>query len=124
MKRHSNKGYEMERSRIALRMDYLFYLGSESASHRRTMIRYITPGQMECLELIAKQIVEGQIPILDRDSNYFGRHGRLLRTLKSGWVSLARKKRLLLMWHALIPRLLRSYYIGYAIRNELRAPED
>ncbi len=70
MKRHSNKGYEMERSRIALRMDYLFYLGSESASHRRTMIRYITPGQMECLELIAKQIVEGQILILDRDSNY------------------------------------------------------
>ena len=114
----------MERSRIYSRIYFLLALGRATSRDRRLMIESITAGQMECLQIIAKQIVNGQMPILDRDSDYFNRYARLLRTLKSGWVSFVRKKRLLLLNHTLVPRLLRERYLRHAIRNEIRSPED
>ena len=113
----------MEESRIFLRLHYLLALGRENAHYRRIMIPDMLPGQMECIQMIAKQMMDGDIPMLQRDSNYFNRNRRVLRTLASRWVSLARKKRLLLRYHALLPRLLRRHYLGFAMRNEITAAE-
>jgi len=121
---HLSKGWKMEQSRIFLRIHYLLALGRETARTRRTLIRMMTPGQMECLQILVKQILDGQIPILNRDARYFDRYRRLLRIVKSGWVSLTRKKRLLSIRHALLPRLLRRRYLQYAILNEIRSSEN
>jgi hypothetical protein len=88
------------------------------------MIEAMTPGQMECIQIIARQIVDGEMLILDRDSDYFRRYQRMLRALKSDRMSVARKKRLLLMKRTFVPRLLRSTYIRQAIRNEIRYSEE
>ena len=116
---------EMERSTIFRRLHYLLELSREtSARQRRGLIRIMNPGQTECLQLMAKQILEGQILIYDKDYRYFRRYRNVLRTLKSGWVSIERKKRLLAIHRSLIPRLLRRQYLSAAIRNEIRSTEN
>ena len=111
-------------SRIFVRIHFLTELSGANVRLRTGLLRYITRGQMECIQIMASQILEGRILLLERDRNYFRRYRDLLRSLQSPNISFTRKKRLLLTFHTLVPRLLRRQYLNRAIANEVRAAEN
>ena len=115
----------MERvSRIYIRIHYLSELSRANVRDRLSMIRSMNRAQMECLKIIASQIVGGRMLLMERDYSYFRRFWNLLRSLKHTRLSLRRKKELLLTYHRIIPRLLRREYLHRAITNEIRAVEE
>ena len=86
------------------------------ARHRRMMIQYMTSGLIECPPDRRKT-----------DYMYFNWKGTLsislVTDIYSGWVSLACKKRLMLMRHITIPRLCRRRYLTLCeMKQELQRP--
>ena len=124
-RRRRRRRPNMERSAIYLRIHYLLELGSaETTRLRLGLIGLMTPGQMDCLRILARQILEGHILLAPNDVEPFRLYRDLLRALTSRIILTERKKRLLRSRHTLIPRLVRPAYLRQAIRNELRSPEE
>ena len=111
-------------SRIYIRIHYLTELSRANVDDRKQMIRNMNKAQMECLNIMASQTLEGRIFLLDTDYNYFRRYKNVLRVLENDRISLRRKKALLLAYHRIIPRLLRRDYLNNAIANEIRQVES
>ena len=84
------------------------------------MIRNITPGQMECVVEIVRRIYDQVFPLFTRDLEHFRRKRMVLRSLFSQRISFRRKVTTLMQNHALVPRLLRIYYILSTVRDQAR----
>lgn len=111
-------------SLVHLRYHFLQELASTDVRNRKTMIRYINAGQMEAIAVIANYIKDARIPILERDDEYFRRKRRILRVLASETIPLQRKKRVLLRYHTLVPRILRPMYLDFTRGVERRSTEE
>lgn len=101
----------MDNSSVYNRIHYLIALRNAGPDERLFMLRYITPGQIECIGEIARRIYDQAFPLLLRDVEHFRRKRQVLRSLFSQRVSFRRKAITLVHNRALVPRLLRIYYI-------------
>ena len=114
----------MAGSRVHGRYYFLKELGAASARMRKITIDNMIPQQMDAISVVARYIVESRIPIMDRDSDYFQQIRRLLRAIAGHTIPFRRKRRLLLRYHKILPRLLREFYLRHTIRVEIRRGEE
>ena len=83
------------------------------------MLKGIVPGQLDCIGEIARRIYNQTMPLLERDLIFFRDMALVLRFLFSAKISFRRKKAMLICYHELIPRMLRSYYIQATIQDQI-----
>ena len=114
----------MAQSRVYRRYYFLQELGAASARMRKITIDNMIPEQMDAISVVARYIVESRIPIMDRDSDYFQQIRRVLRAIAGHTIPFRRKRRLLLRYHKILPRLLREFYLRHTLRVELRSGEE
>ena len=114
----------MAQSRVYGRIHFLRELGAANARMRKMTIDNMIPEQMDAISVVARYIVESRIPIMDRDSDYFREIRTVLRTIAGYSIPFRRKRRLLLRYHHILPKLLREFYLRHTIRVELRSGEE
>lgn len=114
----------MEMSQTFLRIHYLNALRDASSSNRYQMIQNITPGQMGAIAEVARHVINRLIPIMIIDVRYFRRYRLVIRQLSSTRASFAVKRRVLLHHCAILPRLLRIFYLTRTMRYIARSNEE
>lgn len=114
----------MEQSAVYGRIHFLMELGNMDVSTRKLTIRHMNRGKMEALSEVIRYIVEGSIRSLTRDESLFWEKRNVLRQLANERISLRRKKNTLLYNHALVPRLVRPYYLDSVLVLSIRAEEQ
>lgn len=112
----------MELSQTFIRIHFLNALRNANPRDRRQMVENITPGQINAISEVAYHIINRLIPILIIDWPYFRRR-LFLRQLSSPIVSFAVKRRVLLHRHAILPRLLRVFYLTETMKSIARSHE-
>ena len=115
----------MNQSLVRRHLFFLTELGNETSVRvRKGLIRMLNIYMMTDLTKVVECIMNGSIPILVRDYRIFRRHVGVLRQILSPRISLQRKKRMLVCYNRLIPRLLRENYLNQTIVIELRSVEN
>lgn len=126
MRQHTLFGSQMalQQSVVYGRIHFLRELGNTEARLRKTLLRYMTEGQMEALAEVFRYIVRGSIPALTRDVSIIRKKRYVLRQIADPGISLRRKRNSLLSNHVLIPRLLRPYYLNSALHLSIKSFEE
>ena len=101
----------MDQSPVYRHFEYLRDLGLTEPRERQTILRHANRDRLLAILEVNRAICNGAIVLLERDYRVFRRKRRVLRQLVSPSISLTRKKAILLRQHALLPRLLRDFYL-------------
>ena len=114
----------MELSSVFNRIHFLLELKYASPDVRIFMLQSITPGQLACIEEIARRIYHQTFPLLTQDRVYFNDRSLVLRKLFSLRVSFRRKVATLVRYHRMMSRLLRTYYLEATIQDQIRCQRE
>jgi len=114
----------LQQSAVYGRIHFLRELANAGFRERKTLLRHMTAGQMEALGEVFRYIVLGKIPPLSRDVSIVRDKRYVLRQIAEPGISLRRKRNSLLNNHALIPRLLRPYYLDSALHLSITSFEQ
>ena len=114
----------MELSSVFNRIHFLLELKYASPDVRIFMLQNITPGQLACIEEIARTIYHLTFPLLTQDRVYFNDRSLVLRKLFSLRVFFRRKVATLVRYHRMMSRLLRTYYLEATIQDQIRCQRE
>ena len=88
------------------------------------MLQNITPGQLACIEEIARRIYHQTFPLLTQDRIYFNDRSLVLRKLFSLRVSFRRKVATLVRYHRMMSRFRGTYYLEATIQDQFDVNEN
>jgi hypothetical protein len=114
----------MDQSLVYRRIHFLRELGQANKTTRKLLVRYMTREQMEALAEVAGYIVRGYIRVLPQDATHFRERSLISRQVIDPRISLRRKRNTLVMYHNLVPRLLRPHYLNRAVVLSIRSGEQ
>ena len=101
----------MEHSQVYQSIHYLMEVRNAKPTDRKRLLQNTTTGQVLAMREVAKRLTNGHINPLRRDARLFQSRRLMLRTLASPRVSVERKKRLIRLYHSVIPSMLKSVYL-------------
>jgi hypothetical protein len=113
----------MQQSTVYVNIPFLSQLREATVPNRKVLIERATRQQIDAISDIVDVILEGHVIVVAHDIREFRRFKTLLRQIANPRISTARKKTSLSTHHALIPRLIRTYYVIGAIVYRVTSAE-
>ena len=92
---------------------HLFFLARLRAeSNKASLIKTMTEDALMAITEMARLLYHRQIPIMQRDDDYFDSQKRVLRVLFSNHIGNERKRQTLIKYRGLLDRILRPFYLN------------
>ena len=110
----------MELSSVYNRTHYLVALKNAQWDDKITMLRNITPEQLDYTGEIAHRIYDQTFPLLVQDLGYFDDRSLVLGFLFADRVSFCRKKATFVYYHS----ILRTYYLQATIQDQISSQRE